>query len=252
MRRRDDRRAWGAYLTAFHDRRPGITEAVLSQCVDDHGATPFEWMTADIETTRCVLDIACGSAPTRPLIPGRWIGVDRAESELRRAIDDHHATVALGDAVTLPVRSGSVDVVLVSMALMLIDPISDALAEIHRVLIPGGQLKALLPATSPMTLGDRWTYARLAVVARSIPRFPPTPLDRSVALLEDAGLTVTANDRRRFTQPLDDPTAVRQFVDSWYTPNTPTALEGGPASTRRLPDIDAVSVPLRLIVARRD
>jgi len=250
--RRTDRRAWDAYITEFHDQRPGITEAVLSRCVDDHGANPYDWLVAGIEPTDRVLDVACGSSPTRPLIAGRWIGVDRSSSELNRALRDHHAAVALGDAVALPVRTASIDLVLVSMALMLIDPLSSALAEVHRVLVPGGELRALLPTTSSMTIGDRWDYTRLAVAGRSIPRFPPTPLGQSLAPLEDAGLRVTANDRRRFTHPLTETTATRQFLDSWYTPTTPTAIEGRHPSAKRLPHIDAVAVPLRRILARRD
>lgn len=248
---RSDRQLWNDYIAAFHERRPGITEAVLSRCIDERGATPYEWLTADVGTTDRVLDIACGSAPTRPLVPGCWIGVDRAASELRTAVDDHHATVARGDAVALPIRSGSVDVVLVSMALMLIDPLSAALAEIHRVLVPGGELRALIPTTSPMTIGDRFVYARLAVAARAIPRFPPTPLDRDLDPLEDAGLTVTADDKCRFTYPLADSAATRQFIDSWYTHRTPTELDTRTRGRIRLADPTVVAVPLRLVTAHR-
>jgi len=252
MSRRTDRRAWDAYITEFHDRRPGITEAVLSHCVDDRGSTPYDWLVAGIQPTDRVLDVACGSAPTRPLIAGRWLGVDRSSSELHEALRDHRSAVAQGDATALPVRSGSVDVVLVSMALMLIDPLDDALAEIYRVLVPGGELRALLPTTTAMTIGDRRGYARLAIASRSIPRFPSTPLDRSLAPIVDSGLRLSGNDRRRFTHPLADTSAARQFLDSWYTPTTPTALETRRQSSMRIPRIDEIAVPLRRILARRD
>ena len=246
-----DRPAWDTYIREFHRRRPGITEAVLSRCVDAGGSTPYAWLVAGIEPTSRVLDVACGSAPTQPLITGRWLGVDRSPTELARACSEHDAMVVHGDASALPVQSRSVDVVIVSMALMLIDPLGEALAEIHRVLVAGGELRALLPTTSPMTIRDRWTYARLATAARSIPRFPPTPLHHNLAVLDDAGLTVTDDERRRFTHHLGDATATRRFVDSWYTAHK---LSDAPIPNRRgrqLPNITAVTVPLRRIIARR-
>jgi SAM-dependent methyltransferase len=233
MSRHLDRPAWDTYIREFHRRRPGITEAVLSRCVDADGSTPYAWLVAGIEPTSRVLDVA------------------RSPTELARARSEHDAMVVHGDASALPVQSRSVDVVIVSMALMLIDPLGEALAEIHRVLVAGGELRALLPTTSPMTIRDRWTYARLATAARSIPRFPPTPLHHNLAVLDDARLTVTDDERRRFTHHLGDATATRRFVDSWYTAHK---LSDAPIPNRRgrqLPNITAVTVPLRRIIARR-
>ena len=175
---RSRRPAWADYIDRFHAQRPGITEDVLARCTDETGANPYAWLTHGLDPHARVLDLACGSGPTHALVAGRWIGVDRSSAELSRALERGRAPLVRADLTNVPVRNDTADAVLCSMALMLIDPCSTVLDEIQRLLTPGGELRALLPATAPLTISDRWTYLRLFVAARARPRFPATPLRR--------------------------------------------------------------------------
>jgi ubiquinone/menaquinone biosynthesis C-methylase UbiE len=57
--------------------------------------------------------------------------------------------VLTGDALTLPVGSGSLDVVVCSMAIMLLRPIDPAMAEVTRVLRLGARSKRSAPSAAP-------------------------------------------------------------------------------------------------------
>jgi SAM-dependent methyltransferase len=245
---RDQRRAgWAGYLDQFHTNRPGVTEAVLVRCNDAGFQTPYEWLVEGLDHEARVLDVACGSGPTAPLLGRRWLGVDRSTAELRTAIAHDRQAVVQGDATQLPIRSGSVDIVIFSMSLMLIDPTA-ALAAARRVLTPDGEIRALLATRSPLTALDRWRYLRLFAMVRAVPRFPPTPLrHESTETFAGAGLHVLSDLQRRFTFSIDTPADTRLLVSSWYQPDT--------ASDRDMPTgrplgFESIGVPLRRIIAR--
>lgn len=101
------------------------------------------------EQPRTVLDIGCGdgtaAATAAPLLTDhRIIGVDWSQDALTRARTNLPYTVR-GELTALPLRSASADAVLFSEVIEhLVDPDS-ALAEIHRVLRPGGHLMLSTP-----------------------------------------------------------------------------------------------------------
>ncbi len=243
---------WGDYLDSFHTQRPGITEDVLARCTNCEGASPYAWLTDCVEPEGRVLDLACGSGPTRALVAGTWLGVDRSAAELHRARQHGRTPLVRADMTGVPIRDCSVDAVLCSMALMLVDPCSSGLGEIHRILVPSGQVRILLPTATPLTLSDRWRYIRLFVTTSASIRFPPTPLRRHAAeVLAAAGLVVESDQSERFAYPIDTHEDADLFVDSWYQP------------TKRLTDIEprprrggsfargSIGVPLRRIIARK-
>ena len=57
--------AWADYIDAFHAQHPGITEDVLARCTDDTGTHPYAWLTDGLDPQAQVVDLACGSGPTR-------------------------------------------------------------------------------------------------------------------------------------------------------------------------------------------
>ncbi|MEV6503721.1 class I SAM-dependent methyltransferase [Streptomyces prunicolor] len=101
------------------------------------------------EQPRTVLDIGCGdgtaAATAAPLLTGhRVIGVDWSQDALTRARTNLPYTVR-GELTALPLRTASADAVLFSEVIEhLVDP-DTALAEIHRVLRPGGHLMLSTP-----------------------------------------------------------------------------------------------------------
>ena len=215
---------WPSFLDRFHSQRPGITEALLGRCRDEAGFDPYQWLAAAAPRGGTILDVACGSGPTRRLVDGSWIGVDRSMSELRRATENRDAAVVRADALELPLGTASVDHVMCTMALMLISPVEDALGEIRRVLAPGGTLHLLLPARRPLRSGDTWRYLRLYLALGSTARFPPSPLRRRPDLaLARGGFAVTSTERRRFAYPIADSASAQRLIDALYLPGVPTA-----------------------------
>jgi SAM-dependent methyltransferase len=104
-------------------------------------AEAVERLLADAAGT--VLDIACGTGiVTRRLRrPGRTVlGVDRSPGMLALASSRLLSAVVLGDATRLPVRTGSVDAVVLVWLLHLLPDPEPVLAEGARSLRPGGVL----------------------------------------------------------------------------------------------------------------
>ncbi len=240
---------WAEYIDTFHTQHPGITEDVLARCTDEHGAGPYAWLTERLDRQAQVVDLACGSGPTRACIDGDWVGVDRSLSELRRGRERGRATFVQGDVTRLPIRDDTASAVVCSMALMLIDPCSAALDEIRRILAPGGELRVLLPTTRPLTIADRWEYLKLYGLVRVRPQFPATPLRRSAAhAFAASGLIIVSDESHRFDYPIGEPADVDRFVASWYRPH------GGRDEVRpwrrRGGALASIGVPLRRIIAR--
>ncbi|MEQ9318315.1 MAG: methyltransferase domain-containing protein [Polyangiaceae bacterium] len=106
----------------------------------------------DIEPGATVLDVGCGAgtdlllAARRVGPSGTAIGVDMTAEMLSRtrsssaSLGLHHVELRHGDAESLPVGDGSVDVVISNGVLNLTTDKPKAFGEIRRVLKPGGRL----------------------------------------------------------------------------------------------------------------
>lgn len=100
-----------------------------------------------------VVDIGCGAGTDLLLAAshvgprGRAIGVDMTEAMRDRARRGAaacglaHVEVREGDATALPIESGSVDVVISNGVLNLVPKKREAIAEIRRILKPGGRVQ---------------------------------------------------------------------------------------------------------------
>ncbi len=246
---------WAAYLDEFHEVHPGITEDVLRQAHDD-GATPYRWL-ADATPRQpgreeVLLDLACGSGPLREaLVDARWVGLDRSRAELRRAATLGGPLIA-GDAGAIPIRSQTIDAVLCSMALMIIEPLEPLVAEVARVLRPGGALVALVPGEAPLTLLDRLRYLRLlAAVRRRRLDYPNrVELEDPARLFAAHGLRLHSDERRRFAYPTGGD-AAELLVRSLYLPGTPEAQRDRAMQMARSWRGSDIGIPLRRLVWRR-
>lgn len=92
------------------------------------------------------LDLGCGTGRNLPLVPAgtRAIGLDLSWPSLKRARRRAPGVpLVLGSAEALPFREGTFDTVLSGLALCSVAHAPGALAEVRRVLRPGGQLRAL-------------------------------------------------------------------------------------------------------------
>lgn len=149
-----------AFLQAFHARHPGCTSQSMAQAVTVGGHSSYDLLARVVPEHVegfTVLDLACGDGFLLDKLLGRHqpgmrlIGVDMSSDELSAATErlgDAPVTLLRARAQTLPVPDASVDFVLCHMALMLFDAVEDAIAEVRRVLEPGGTFSAIVGAAS--------------------------------------------------------------------------------------------------------
>jgi len=247
-------RSWADYLADFHERRPGITEEVLGHArLGD--LSPYGWLAEAIPEApgRPVLDLACGSGPVAPLVPGPWVGVDASEAELAAARGRQAGPMVRADGRALPLGPASVSSVACSMALMLMWPVGAVLGEVARVLVPGGRLVALLPARRPLSPGDVVRYARiLAALRQRSLRYPnDNALEQPGPILAAAGLRLVADERARFACTITTPEVGVLCVRSLYLPGVDPARRAAAEQVARRWAGRELGLPLRRLVAVR-
>jgi len=137
-----------ADLLELHAERPGITEATLGVCTTAAGFTGYQVLADEVpEGARAVLDLGCGNGPVlaavaraRPAVE-RLAGADLCPSDLalaRARLPEGRADLRCEAAQRLSFEDASMDAVLSHHAFYLFDPIEPAIAEVARVLRPGG------------------------------------------------------------------------------------------------------------------
>jgi SAM-dependent methyltransferase len=254
--RPNPRDAWTDYLAGYHAAHPGITEAVLSRSLHPELGNPYQWLRDAVpDRPARVLDLACGSAPMRPLFPdSQYLGVDVSEAELDVARARGRGPVRNGDALALPVESASVDVVVCSMAIMLLRPLEQAIAEVARVLRPGGTFAAIRPVGTPLLPRDLRIIVPLLLALRHAPELPQVLTGRGLdRVLTGAGLRTTSAGGARFAHPLGTAADARLAVEALYLPHVPD--ERREVAAQRLAGLAgpgrAVPVSLHRLVAVR-
>jgi demethylmenaquinone methyltransferase / 2-methoxy-6-polyprenyl-1,4-benzoquinol methylase len=153
----------------------------------------------------CVLDLACGTGDLCRELDAAGLtpfGVDLSFGMLAAARTN--APLVQGDALRLPVRDGAVDGVTCGFALRNLVDLAPFLAELRRVLRPGGRI-ALLEVAEPANPVLRWGHGIYfgkvvpkiggllsdASAYRYLPRsvaYLPDPEDMR-AMIADAGFT---------------------------------------------------------------
>lgn len=214
---------WQEYLTDFHHARAGITQTVLDASHDPSGSTPYDWLAAALPPTGRVLDVACGSAPlSSHQGPSCYLGMDLSAAELAEAHRRGVQPLIQASAQALPLATSSIDVVICSMALMIVSDLPAALAEIRRVLTPSGRLIATIPGTGKLRAADLAILAPLLTALGRRLRYPnDKQLTQPQPLLAAAGLHLDLDETRRFGYQLDDQDAADQFLASLYLPDLP-------------------------------
>jgi len=182
------------------------------------------------------------------------VGLDLSHAELAAARRQGASRVALADAAALPLADGSAGSVVCSMALMLVQPLDRVLAEVARVLRPGGVFVALLPSRHPLRPSDAMRYGRLLVALRK--RRLVYPNDRALddvgGLMGHHGLRLVDDHRRRFGCQITSPAVGVMCVRSLYLPDVePARLAAGERVGRRWVG-KQLGLPLRRLVAVRN
>ena len=215
---------WAKYVAGYHDANPGITEDVLLDARDDDGRTPYDWLVEAIPAgASTVVDVACGSAPLARLLTGaRLIGIDQSAGELARArAGGDRPLLVRAKALALPIADGCVDSVTLSMALMLLRPLEPVLAEIRRLLRPGGTVVATLPirATSGGPDGTPAFARILAALGQSTNGYPERLDDATLAdRFSAAGVALAADETKLFAHTVGDADDAARVIRSFYAP----------------------------------
>lgn len=115
-----------------------------------------------------LLDVACGGGLLAPVVPDgyRHVGIDLVTSALVQAAE-RGVDVLTADATALPFADGTFDVVVAGEILEHLDDLDTAVAELCRVVRPGGWIVI-------DTIADtRWAGFALVTVAERLPGGPP-------------------------------------------------------------------------------
>jgi|SRR5579859_78205 len=217
----DERSAAAAVQTMFNSIAPryDLLNHVLSANVDRlwwwRTARRFRALLADPDAA--ILDICCGTGDMtmallrhRPAGARAVIAADFARAMLARGARKfarpsakHGVAVALeADALHLPLREASLDLITTAFGFRNLANYHDGLAEFHRVLKPGGQVgildfsepdgvfgkiyqvyfRRVLPAIGRLVCGDSGPYSYLQV---SVSRFPRP--EEMLEMMREAG-----------------------------------------------------------------
>jgi ubiquinone/menaquinone biosynthesis C-methylase UbiE len=248
---------WERYLADFHRERTGAVEDVLSRALRaDH--SPYRWLARAVSADAAVVvDLASGSGPVgRELVrPGRTVvGLDLSDAELRLAARRGAGPLVQADARVLPFRDGSVDVVTSSLGLVVVRPLSTVVAEVARVLRPGGVLAAIAPAVRPLAAGDVRQLSQLNVRLRSTPRFPgPVELTGFKRTLSEHGMQAVEDKRERYRFTVTTSDDAWLLLSALYLPLTPpariaAAVDYLSAAAERRGSVE-IAIPMRRLVA---
>lgn len=154
------------FLREFHSAHAGATSRAFER------AGSYARLAAQVPAHARVLDLACGDGALLAHLGPNAIGVDLTVAELRAAQGRHARAGALAcaRAQALPFAAHRFDVVTCHLAFMLFDDLPAVVAELERVLVPGGDFFAVLGG-GPTADGDDAFHRFLALLGpRTTPR----------------------------------------------------------------------------------
>src|SRR5690242_18039994 len=148
-----DNNEWKTYLQASHSRYPQMTPEFFGRYLTENGKSSYQVLADKVEKTDSqskleIVDLGCGDGFLFHFLldkigaSGKIYGVDISEVELSYAakIEDKRILLFNQSCDKLPVADASIDYVLCHLSLMLFTPVETCIAEIMRVLKPGGKL----------------------------------------------------------------------------------------------------------------
>lgn len=248
---------WTTYLQAFHAARPGIADELLTRSTAGQHS-PYEWLARAVAPrASVVLDLACGSGGAARALerPGRTIvGLDIRQSELQLATLRSRAHWICGDALKMPFADASMDAVVSAMGMVMIHPTEALVAEIARVLKPGGLLAFIAPAAAPLSPADLKVVAAISSRLRTKPRFPgKLELTSFKPVLAAHGLRKVEDAHERYRVAVRSRADAELLISSLYLPTiSPRRMEAAISYLERRVMTRgeiAVPIPMRRFVA---
>ena len=182
-------------------RRPGAVEGVLSRSFGG-SQTPYDWLARSVSASaRNVLVVVAGAGGMveRLAADGRFVvGLDWSESAIREAHRRGRDRMVQADANYLPFGPETFDAVVSELGLAVNENRELMLAEIARVLRPGGMFAGMAPSMRPVNVEDARSIATLARQLRVTPHLPGETEFRATPLLVGAGLQKAEDARAKF------------------------------------------------------
>ena len=135
-------------------------------------------LTERLPRRRPILEVGVGTGIVARAVSDHGfevVGVDLSMPMLRKAHERLGARVANADALRLPIASGSVPAAYAVWVLHLVADVQTALAEIARVLVPGGTL-LVIPSTPLDSSADVTELSRSLIERLRVPLDPPQRL----------------------------------------------------------------------------
>lgn len=192
---------WEAYLKDTHKRTPSMTPYAFSSYCTKDGLNSYEWLARNAATAwensqafdknRPVdlIDLACGDGFLYSKLSHvfadfsgmNYTGIDMSEGELSMAAEKigykPNVNLLCERAQDLSLADASQDIVVSHMAFMLMNPASEVLREIDRVLRPGGKFLAVIASRK---LGGEFMQASsklmIDIIDQNIPNLDNMPV----------------------------------------------------------------------------
>ena len=189
---------WKEHLLEAHRKAPSMSPAAFADCRSSGGQSSYDWLAEELPTDcDLVLDLGCGDGFLIPFLQRKLsaatkiAGIDMSEAELRLAEKrglGKNVTLRRAEADATGLAAASVDAVLCHMAFMLMLPIESVVAEILRVLKPGGIFAAVVSGRP----GSQELFAKIRghvgdFFAREFPKMT-TPLTGDPRVQTESGL----------------------------------------------------------------
>ena len=217
--------------------------------------TPYDWLDRAVAaSSKQVLVAVCGTGGMveRVKKPGRLVvGVDWSESSILTARRQGRRELVQADANYLPFADESFDAVVSDLGLAVNENRELMLAEIHRVLRPGGMFAGLTPSMRPLNLEDARTLTQLARWLRVMPQVPGVTEFRAKSSLRKAGLTPAEDARAKFYFEVrnrdDAKLLVAGLRSSVHTEQSRRAIDQLATRAERAPI--RVALPMRRLLA---
>jgi SAM-dependent methyltransferase len=150
------------FLRAFHATHAGK----MSKAFVRGGS--YDRLAALLPASARVLDLGCGDGALLERLGPQAVGIDLSRDELVLA----RGRVAQARAQELPIADGSIDICTCHLAFMLFDEPERVVAELARVLAPGGEFVAVLGG-GPVASGEPDAFHRFLTILDRAPRAAP-------------------------------------------------------------------------------
>jgi SAM-dependent methyltransferase len=211
---------WNQHLLQVHHGRTGNTPIRFASLTTSDGRSSYEALTDMIarvhpaaDGTVRLLDLACGDGYLSALClsdlgkRARITGADMSADELeaaRRRLHGQEVTLLLEKAQHLSLADRSVDIVLCHLAFMLMVPVEPVVAEVARVLKPGGLFAAVVNRMESSDVLHTMARAEMRhFLMREFPNMSAGPMVGDPRVATQAGLEQLFSPERGYAGAVD-------------------------------------------------